>query len=108
MLARRLLFCVALVSSVAFGTPDPAASADQAAQGDVADLRTQLKSGLKCRRDVEFAFVELVAQMVDSGQLSVELVKGTFQWARRKRPYPFPYFERAMRERAAAAGVVIP
>jgi hypothetical protein len=75
---------------------------------EVADLKTQLNSGLKCRRPEEFAFIDQIVLMVNNLQLSEELVKSTFLWARRKKPYPFIYFERAIRERAAEGGVVIP
>src|SRR5688500_4057072 len=63
---------------------------------EVADLKSQLNAGLKCRRPEEFEFIVVVVQMVENLQLSEELVKSTFLWARRKKPYPFIYFERAL------------
>ena len=105
MLTRRELIQLALALAPGFYLAN---NAPPARGQDVADLKTQLNSGLKCRRDVEFAFVSQIVQMTNNGDLSVELVKGTFQWARRKKPYPFPYFYRAIRERAAKEGVTIP
>jgi hypothetical protein len=37
--------------------------------------------------------------------LPLELVVSTFRWARPKRPYGFPYFERALKVRAAKLGI---
>ncbi len=80
-----------------------------AAPGDsglqVADLKDQLEGGLKARLPREFAFIAQVVEKVESGDLPTEMVLGTFHWARRKRPYPFPYFERALRLRAAKEGI---
>jgi hypothetical protein len=73
-----------------------------------ADLQETLKFGLKCRRPVEFAFVALVAQKVNMGQLPRDMVLSQFNWAREKNSkVPFPYFEFGMRKRAAALGVAL-
>ena len=45
--------------------------------------------------------------MVDDGQLPRSLVESTFLWAQRKKPWPFPYFQRGLRERARRIGVEI-
>jgi hypothetical protein len=74
---------------------------------DVATLKEQLESGLMARRPEEFTFIGRVVQLVDTGVLPLDVVKSTFQWARDKRPHPYPYFERAIRIRAGALGVSI-
>lgn len=78
---------------------------------EVATLKDQLEKGLRARLPKEFAFVQTVVTMVDNNQLSTELVLGTFHWARKKakyKKYPFPYFEQALRARAAKIGVQVP
>jgi hypothetical protein len=89
-------------SRTGFGRPVQVRFAAQ-----IADLREQLEKGLRARRPEEFAFIARVVEFVESGQLSSQLVRETFQWARRKRPYPYPYFERAMRLRALHVGVLL-
>ena len=61
--------------------------------------------GLLARRPVELAFIQRVVTLVQTGRLPLGMVKSTFQWARPKKPRPFPYFERAIRVRAAQIGV---
>ncbi len=85
-------------------------SAEDTPGAQIADLKDQLEKGLRARRPEEFAFIARVLQMVDEGTLPLELVKGTFQWARKKadlKKYPFPYFEQALRIRAKRIGIVI-
>ena len=72
---------------------------------DVADLQEQLETGLRARRPEEFAFLARVVQFVEQGQLPLKLVKETFLWARERDRYPYPYFERAIKIRAARIGV---
>ena len=72
------------------------------------NLQETLEYGLQARRPVEFAFIALVVKWVDEGRLPQSLVLSTFDWAREKRPYPFPYFVRALRLRAAKLGIRIP
>jgi hypothetical protein len=72
-----------------------------------ADLKQRLEAGLQARRPEEFSFIKRVVDLVDQGKLSTELVQGTFDWARDKRPYPYPFFERAIKLRAARIGVVV-
>jgi len=81
--------------------------AEQTPGTEVADLTEQLNSGLKSRLPADFAFVDRVVALVEQDVLPIGMVTGTFQWARKKKPYPFPYFERAMRLRAAQIGVEI-
>ena len=78
---------------------------------EVANLKQQLEKGLKARRPKEFEFVDQVVTMVGNDTLPLELVKSTFLWARKKAittRYPFPYFERGLRIRAAKRGIDIP
>jgi hypothetical protein len=56
---------------------------------------------------VEFAFIEQVVERVKAKQIPISLVQTTFAWARRHQPYPYPYFERGMRERAQKLGVTL-
>jgi hypothetical protein len=76
------------------------------ADGDVASLRDTLRTGLKCRRDLEFEFVDKVVDLVYAGQLPNDLVLNTMRYAQSKRTdIPFPYFEAALRLRAEKLGV---
>ena len=68
------------------GTPMPGLT--------VVDLEQQLKSGLKARRPLEFDFIKAVVQKVKDKELPIDLVQSTYLWARRRQPYPYPYFER--------------
>ena len=71
-----------------------------------ASFEETLKFGLKCRRQLEFDFVELVVQKVNQGQLPKDLVLSQFNWAREQNAkIPFPYFQFGMKKRAAAIGV---
>ena len=73
--------------------------------GAQVDLKQQLEKGLFARRPEEFAFISRVIVMVNNNQISRELVESTFLWARKKRPYPFVYFQRGLKVRAARVGV---
>ncbi len=121
MLRRSILICgltlwLPLAASfpfafpaTAFGSGDMQAGSPDAVE--VTDLKQQLEKGLRARRPQEFAFVNLVVTMVADNELPLALVKSTFLWARKKAlttRYPFPYFERALRERAAKLGIEIP
>jgi hypothetical protein len=106
----RVWVCLALLVAGAIGVVGQY-EARTAEAAEVADLQEQLEDGLKVRLPNEFRFVGNVVGLVKKDQLPMPLVKGTFQWARRKagdRKYPFPYFERAMRIRAKRIGVIIP
>ena len=109
---RITLLTFAVTAVLLTGAPKPAVPStptplnDAIAQRGPA-LKDELAKGLKARLPSEFAFVDRVVQLVDQGRLPLELVRGTFGWARRKKPYPFPYFQRAMVLRAAKIGVTI-
>lgn len=70
------------------------------------DLKDTLQKGLKARRPNEHQFIAYVVNHVESGHLPLDLVNSTFLWARRQQAqYPFPYFERGLKERAKKAGI---
>ena len=95
LLSLAMLFCALVVI-----TPPDATGVD------VADLKDQLKNGLRVRRAGDLAFIDKVVELVEAGRLPVSLVKGTFQWARTKTTrYPFPYFAKALRIRAGKLGI---
>ena len=95
LLSLPLLFCATLVIS------------SRDAPGiDVAELKDQLKNGLRVSRPGDLAFIDKVVEQVEQGRLPVSLVKSTFQWARNKTTrYPFPYFAKALRLRAGKLGI---
>ena len=73
----------------------------------VADLKQQLEAGLRIQRPQDFAFIDRVVVMVKNKQLPLEMVKSTFAWSRKQESYPFVYFERGLRTRAAKRGISI-
>ena len=90
-----LLFCATLVIS-----------SRDAPGVDIAELKDQLKNGLRVRRPGDLAFIDRVIEQVEQGHLPESLVKSTFQWARHKTTrYPFPYFAKALRIRAGKLGI---
>lgn len=119
MLQRRIhshwLFLVLLAACLwchpsAAGASETSVTSSEAAF-ELTDLKQQLEKGLRARRDSEFEFIALIVTMVDNNQLPLDLVKSTFLWARKKAlktRYPFPYFERGLRVRAAKQGIDIP
>lgn len=72
------------------------------------DLRDMLTKGLKARRPVEFRYLNVVADMVDTGDLPVSLVHSTFFWARQRYERPLQYFQQALHVRAKRIGVEVP
>ena len=95
LLSLAMLICTLVVI-----TPPDASGVD------VADLKDQLKNGLRVRRAGDLAFIDKVVELVEAGRLPGSLVKGTFQWARTKTiRYPFPYFAKALRIRAGKLGI---
>ena len=83
----------------------PAQDAPIGTSGERVTLQKQLETGLKARRPQEFAFIKRVVQMVEHNQLPRQLVEETFVWARKKKRYPYVYFERALRVRASNIGI---
>ena len=107
MPSRRTLL-QAVLSSAFLAALAPLASGQQSSPstGDVS-LKDTLLFGLRPRTPAEKAFINTVVAKVTVGALPLELVIATFRWARPKQPYPFPFFERAMRQRAAKVGVIL-
>jgi hypothetical protein len=68
-------------------------------------LNEQLTAGLLARTPEERAFVAHVVAAVKDETLPLSLVQSTFLWARTRQPYPMPYFQRALKLRAKAAGI---
>ena len=82
----------------------------QSVQTNVADLHQQLKSGLKARRPLEFAYIAKVVTMVENNELPFDLVMSTFIWTRHNplaKDYPFVYFRQALHERAMKLGISV-
>ncbi len=77
------------------------------APGRVIDLRDMLTTGLKCRRPEEFAYIDGIVALVDSGVLPESLVRSTFAYARKRRPYPLVYFQQALRRRVKKLGIAV-
>lgn len=68
-------------------------------------LRQQLQQGLKCRRPIEFQFVNHVADLVEQGKLPLDLVNITFDWSRKRNPHiPFVYFQQSLTMLATKKG----
>jgi hypothetical protein len=112
MVLRRYWLRFLVLLAVAFSAPtataqSPMRSSSDTVGAEVASLKEQLKDGLRARLPRELVFLDRVVELVDAGQLSQELVRSTLTYARKKKPYPFPYFERALRLRAAQRGVTI-
>jgi hypothetical protein len=101
LLAGCLGTLLAIVPAVSAPAQEPLPA------GAVIDLQDQLERGLKARRPEEFAYIERVVELVRQQQLPLDLVRSTFQYARRKRPYPIQYFHRALTIRAAQVGIAI-
>jgi hypothetical protein len=103
------MLCIVLIAAKVDGAPwyAPADSSSRDGGIEVANLTDQLTFGLRARLPREHAFIKLVVEKVETGDLPLELVMSTFHWARQKRPYPFPYFEFALRLRAAKYGVLL-
>lgn len=101
-----VLIIAVCVSSLA---PTNAGAADSPATSGVqiADLKEQLKDGLRARLPEEFEYVDHVVALVEDGTLPLDLVKSTFAWARKKYRYPFAYFQRGLKLRAEKLGIAI-
>ena len=116
MTRRVWLYCVGCLSG---WLPVVALGLRVNADEQQANLNETLRSILKCRRPQEFAFVDLVTQKVEQGQLPRTMVLSMMDWARkrsrqeaasgrRKNDIPFPYFQEGLRRQAEAIGVDLP
>ncbi len=102
-----LIVLAACLSATAVRASTPGLVQTNTIAAKVADLKKQLEAGLRARRPAEFAFIAKVVELVESDVLPRKLVNNTFLWARKKKPYPFPYFKRALRILAAKLGISI-
>lgn len=102
----RMLALLALAALLIVGLAEAQVISPSGAT--VPTLKEQLSTGLLARTPDEQAFVDEVVALVNSHVLPLDLVQSTFLWARKKRPYPMPYFERALVIRAQAIGIAIP
>lgn len=76
---------------------------------DTPTLKEQLEFGLRARRPEEFAWIESVVDMVNTGQLPKKLVTVCFNWSRKKNTkYPYQYFVRSLRILASRQGIDVP
>lgn len=75
----------------------------------VATLEQQLISRLKATTEDRQAYIRLVVQKTETGELERARVLGIERYAIRRNPnFPFPYFERAMRHEASKLGIYLP
>ncbi len=103
MLLHHALLCL-LVSLAAAALP--AHAEDLPPAGRVADLEDRLKAGLRAQLPAEEDFIEKVVMLVRTGKLPGKLVDSTYIWAiERRKEYPFPAFEKALRLQAEKLGV---
>jgi hypothetical protein len=65
----------------------------------------QMRAALRTASVEEDGFIDMVVEKVDQGGLPVDLVKSTFQWARKKPAHRFQYFKRALMLRAKQQGI---
>lgn len=79
------------------------------AQTEQISLKQQLEMGLRARREQEFDFIEIVDNMVRTGQLPRKIVTVSFNWARKRNvKHPYQYFVRALRILASRQGIDVP
>jgi hypothetical protein len=68
-------------------------------------LKDTLVFGLRPRQPADYAFIDTVIAKVDDKTLPLDLVIAIYRWSLSKKPYPYPFFERALKVKAAALGV---
>ena len=84
----------------------PARGDDLPPAGRTAGLEDRLKAGLRAQLPAEEDFIEKVVLLVRTGKLPGKLVDSTYIWAiERRKEYPFPAFEKALRLQADKLGV---
>jgi hypothetical protein len=103
MLIRPALLCLLF----GLAAPLPLARADDLPPaGRTAGLEDRLKAGLRAQLPAEEDFIEKVVLLVRTGKLPGKLVDSTYIWAiERRKEYPFPAFEKALRLQADKLGV---
>lgn len=98
------VLCGLLVSLAAASLPTR--GDDLPPAGRTAGLEDRLKAGLRVQLPAEEDFVEKVVLLVRTGKLPGKLVDSTYIWAiERRKEYPFPAFEKALRLQAEKLGV---
>lgn len=103
MLARRS-FALGLLALMAGWGSSSLAQSPQPTTGD-ASLKETLVYGLRPRTPADKEFIELVVARVEAKTLPLELVISTYRWALGRRPYPYPFFERGLKQRAKQRGI---
>ncbi|MFM8633283.1 MAG: hypothetical protein ACKOEX_00470 [Planctomycetia bacterium] len=97
---------VAFVSLLMLPSATHVRADDVAPAGRTASLEERLKAGLRTRLPAEDDFVAKVVMLVRTGKIPAKLVDSTFIWAiDRRKEYPFPAFEKALRAQAERLGV---
>ncbi len=77
--------------------------------GNIVDLETQLRNGLRVARPEQEAFVKMVVLYTEQERLPQAMVNLVYKWSLEKNSrIPFPYFQFAMRELAKRRGVLLP
>jgi hypothetical protein len=66
-----------------------------------------MKVALRTALPEEDGFIDYVLALVDKGTLPVDLVEGTFLWAKKKPQNKFQYFKRGLILRAEQKGITI-
>lgn len=73
---------------------------------NVTPLIDQLRVGLRINKSSQLAFLQLVVQKVEAGEIPQAMVNVVYKWAiSRNEKYPFPYFQYAMQELAKRRGI---
>ncbi|MBI2823893.1 MAG: hypothetical protein HYX69_04275 [Planctomycetia bacterium] len=101
--------CAMLLFGVAIG-PAAAKAAGPTKSGPAVQvtLKQQLEQGLKCRRPIEFQFVDRVAILVEQGKLPIKLVNICYDWSlKRSSSRPWVYFQRSLTELAKRQGFAL-
>lgn len=102
-----LLLFVLLVPSAVVANPGSVAAPHFLESAQQEELRALLEVGLRPASAQQAAFLDKIVEMVGDGRLPLEMVEGTFVWARRQSGWAYPYFEQAIRLRARRAGIKI-
>jgi hypothetical protein len=76
--------------------------------GPPLSLYDMLSKGLRARRPVDFEYCRLIADKVDTGELPLHMVHGTFFYAYKKYRRPLQYFQQALHLRAKKEGYYAP
>ena len=103
MVLRRS-WLAGIIATIALAATRTPAQSPQPTTGD-ASLKETLVYGLRPRTPADKEFIELVVTRVEAKTLPLELVISTYRWALGRRPYPYPFFERGLKQRAKQRGI---